>query len=188
MPKSTKIIIVKKYKESILDIFEILFIALAIFLLVYIFVGQLLEVTGDSMHPTLKNKEQIIAEKITTKFNPLKRGEIVIFEHPKENNRLLIKRVIGLPNEELTVYNGNVYINSNKLHEPYLPEGTITSGSVVIKENTPYKIPDYEYVLMGDNRTESSDSRAIGPIKLGDIVGRAMLVYFPISSIRGISN
>jgi len=174
--------------DYLLDFIEILIIGATIFLLVYLFVGQLLEVTGDSMEPALSDKEQVIAEKLSTRFKPLERGEIIIFKHPEQHSRLLIKRVVGLPGEKIKIMDGQVFINDKVLTEPYLKPGTTINGNKMIIEGSDYNINERSYILMGDNRDKSSDSRSLGAIREELIVGRAMLVYYPFNSVRLIEH
>lgn len=174
--------------DYLLDFIEILIIGATIFLLVYLFVGQLLEVTGESMTPTLSDKEQVIAEKLSTRFKPLERGEIVIFRHPEQHNRLLIKRIIALPNETIRIEDGHIFINNERLKEPYLQPEINTLGNKIVIEDKEYPVPASSYILMGDNRGKSSDSRSLGAIREELIVGRAMLVYYPFGNIRLIGH
>lgn len=174
------------YLKILVDFFEITIICSAVFALVYFFAGQLLRVTGDSMFPTLKDQEQLIAEKFSIKTEPLKRGEVVVFKHPKDPARLIVKRVIGMPGETLLIANGFVYINDKILNERYLASDTKTYGGTVLLENNKYLIPNDEYVLLGDNRGKSSDSRDINSIKKDTIIGRAWLVYYPFDKFRFI--
>lgn len=176
-----------KHKETFLDLLEIALVGTAVFFLVYIFIGQLLQVTGDSMHPTLKNQEQIIAEKLSIRFRPLERGEIVVFKHPTIKDRLLIKRVIALPDDTMFLSKGDIYVNGTLLKEHYLANGNYTLGKNEIREEEEYVVTK-GYVLMGDNRLESSDSREFGPIALENIVGRALIVYYPLENFRLIHN
>ena len=136
------------------------------------------------MFPTFKDKEQLVAEKLTLKYKKPERGEVVIFEHPTQKGELIIKRIIGMPGERLIIKNGSVYINDNILNEPYLAKGTVTEGNVLIKENNEFVIPDNNYVLMGDNRGKSTDSRYWGTININGMVGRGLFVYFPIKDFR----
>ena len=179
---------IREFFEILLDFLEITLIGVTVFILVYLFVGQLLEVTGNSMVPTLVDNEQLVAEKLTKKFKPLERKEIVIFRHPENNRRLFIKRIVGVPGDVIMISEGDVYINGSKLNEPYLLNMSSTTGNKNIEEGSSYKIPENFYVLMGDNRAESSDSRQFGPISSELIVGRAMLVYYPFSNIRIIKD
>lgn len=166
-----------------LDLLEISFIAVAVFILVYVFVGQPLEITGDSMHPTLYNKEQIVAEKISGRLADVERGDIVVFKHPDRPDVLIIKRVVGLPGEQFELVGGNVYINDKRLTEAYI-HGEETLGSESIHTNVNIIIPENEYVLLGDNRPASKDSRAWGTVNGDNIVGKAFFVFYPLNNIR----
>lgn len=174
----------RKILTTFFDFLEIAVISTTIFLIVYLFVGQLLEVTGDSMVPTFYDKEQVLAEKVSIKFKPLERGDIVIFRHPEINSRLLIKRVIAMPFENFKITNGKVFINGNILNEPYLGSQVQTYGGKYFNENVEYNIPRQTYVFLGDNREKSSDSRVFGPVREELIVGRAAVVYYPFRNFR----
>ncbi len=171
-------------KNTFIDLIELLLIGTTVFLLVYILVGQFLEVSGSSMHPYLLDKEQIIAEKLSIKFDPIKRGEVIIFWHPKTKSDLLIKRVVGLPGEIIKIQNGFVFINGKKLEEPYLAGNIVTKEGDILLEGQDYKIAADYYIVMGDNRAESTDSRYWGPIQKETIIGRALAVFYPIDNIR----
>ena len=173
-------------KRFILDSLELILIAVAIFAIVNIFLGELLLVTGSSMAPALKNNEQIIGEKISLNFSPLKRGEIIIFKHPNKNI-LIIKRIVGMPGETVKIEKGSIYINDKLLNEPYT-KGRPTKGGESVKEGVEYKIPDNHYLLLGDNRTESMDSREWGFLNKKGITSRALLVYYPLENFRLIRN
>lgn len=173
--------------DSVLDFTEILVISTTIFAVVYVFVGQLLEVSGNSMFPTYHDKEKMVAEKVSLKYNPIQRGEVVIFQHPNyQEKHLLIKRVIGLPGETLVLRNGLVYVNDEKLDEPYIESNVVTKQleNGLIKEGEEYEIPSDSYVLLGDNREQSTDSRYFGAVKRENIIGRPILVYYPLKSLR----
>jgi signal peptidase I len=171
----------------LLDFLEIFMISSFVFALVYIFIGQLMEVSGNSMYPTYLDKEKIIAEKVSLKFKEIYRGEVIIFQHPDiKEKHLLIKRVIALPGEIFKISGGSVYIDGKKLDEPYLESNILTNEIVngIIKEGVDYPLDDGSYILLGDNRSQSTDSRYFGSVSKEDIIGRALLVYFPINRIR----
>ena len=170
--------------KTILDLLEIALIFVVVFFVVYLFIGQLLEVTGDSMYPNFHDKDQILAERLSTKFVDIQRGEVIILKHPLEQNKLLIKRVIGLPGETIRLSDGLVYINGLPLDETYLAPNTQTQQEQAFQEGLEYKIPSDSYIVMGDNRTKSTDSREWGFLPKDLIVGRAVLVYFPLNRIR----
>jgi signal peptidase I len=167
-----------------LDFTEILIIATCVFFVIYFFIAQLLKVSGDSMLPTFEDGEQIIAEKVSIKVKPLTRGELIIFRHPQQKDILLIKRVIGLPNETIKISKGKVLINGIELSEPYLAENTVTQEEKVLLNGIDYKIPSNAYVVMGDNRSMSADSRTWGPVSKDDLVGRVVLIYYPLKNFR----
>ncbi len=170
-----------------LDFFEITIICTAVFAIVYFFVGQLLKVTGDSMFPTLKNNEQIVAEKLSIKWQDPKRGEIMVFKHPSEPSRLLIKRVIAVPGDILSLSQGKVFLNGEQLEEPYLQPNVVTKGGTIIEVGNKYSVPTGEYVFFGDNREQSSDSRFFNTIKKENIIGRAFAVYYPFNEVKLIN-
>ena len=169
--------------SSIIDVFEVMFIGVAVFAIVYLFVGQPLEITGSSMEPNLHNGEMIIAEKVSSKLSRFKRGDIVVFKQPENKQIFVIKRIIGLPGESLTLKREGIYTEGNLIDESFLTTGTLPfSGDEEV-----IKIPNDSYYLMGDNRGNSTDSRKWGPIAREDIVGKAVLVFNPFSKARFIN-
>ncbi len=171
-------------RNAVADVLEIFLIGITVFLLVYILVGQFLEVSGDSMHPYLKDKEQIIAEKLSIKFDPIQRNEVIIFWHPVSKSELLVKRVVALPGETIKIQNGFVYVNGQKLEETYLAPTVVTEGDEFLTEGKDYKVSEDYFIVMGDNRGESTDSRYWGPVHKDAVIGRALAVFYPTDSIR----
>jgi signal peptidase I len=167
--------------------FQVIFIFLIVFVILYFFLGQLYEVIGDSMYPNFYDKEQLIAEKLSAQFGNLERGDVVIFERPGNENKLLIKRIIGMPDEKILIQDGYVYINGEYLQEPYVQEDTLTEGMRIIESGFEYTIPTDSYMVMGDNREKSTDSREWGFVKSENIIGRAILVYYPLKNIRFVN-
>lgn len=153
--------------------------------LIFWFVGQPLEISGESMLPTFQDKEQILVEKMSIKNTPPKRGEVIIIRHPQNDLVFLIKRIIGLPGETIKLVNGLIFINGTQLLEnSYLAENIETIGRTTIKDNEEFQIPEDSYVVLGDNRGDSADSRTWGPINRNRIVGRPILVYYPWENFR----
>lgn len=167
-----------------MDFLEMMFIGTAVFFILYIFIAQPLLVTGNSMVPTFLDGEQILAEKISVKANGLTRGEIVVFKHPLNQDRLLIKRVIGLPNDIVLISNNKVIVNGTTLDEPYLSKNVKILGGRIIFEGVAFKVPADSYVVMGDNRNESSDSRDFGPVSKDLVVGKAFLIFYPLNHFK----
>lgn len=177
----------KLIKTIFADFIEILIIGIAVFALGWIFLAEPLEVTGESMEPTLHDKEQIIVEKLSMNFGELERGDIVVFNSPENPDILIIKRLIGLPGDTVMLEDGKVYLNGNMLEETYIRNGTETKGKTKLKEGVEAKIPNDTVFVLGDNRTNSTDSREFGPVKTEDVIGRAFMVYYPFDSFRKVS-
>jgi len=167
-----------------IDFVEILFISASIVLLTFLFLAQPLVVTGDSMEPTFKDKEQIIVEKVSVKHSDLQRGEIVVVKHPDNPKIFVIKRVIGLGGESFMIFNGKILIDGEQIDEKYLGSDVETSGSSYISEGEPLTVPESSFILLGDNRNNSSDSRLWGPVDKNSIVGRTFMVYYPLKNLR----
>ena len=123
-------------------------------------------ISGKSMNPTLQNGDRGLINKVTLKLRPIRRGEIVIF-HDHIDSGLVVKRVIGIPGDTITISFESVYLNGKLLSEPYLKPGTIT----IPRNYTRITLQPNEYFMMGDNRGGSLDSRNYGPIKYADILG-----------------
>lgn len=181
----------KKIVRFFLDLLETLAISLAIFLVVYIFFVQPHRVDGSSMYPNLKDGEYLLSDKISYRFNEPARGEVVIFHAPRAacytfSECDFIKRIIGLPGETVELREGVFYINDEPLAEPYLGEEVKTSANGINDALAPGKVivlAEDEYIVVGDNRGDSSDSRSWGPIKKSAIVGKAFFAYWPPEEI-----
>ncbi len=149
--------------------------AVIIAIIIHLFLAQATKVYGASMEPTLHTDDRVILEKITYRFRPPQRGDIVVVK-VSDRSQPLIKRIIGLPGETIAIRNGKVYINGQPLEEDYLTWPT--RGYL-----PPTRIPPMYYFVMGDNRNASNDSRNFGPISRDQIVGRAIFRYWPPSAI-----
>lgn len=170
-------------KEAIFGVFgEVLhtaLISLAIFFFVYILIVQPHRVKGESMVPNFADGELLLTEKVSYRFQDVKRGDVVVFAAPTARKVDFIKRIIGLPGDSVEIQNGSVFINGKELKEPYETQSTDGNLNTTVGEN--------HYFVLGDNRMASSDSRSFGTIEKGAIKGRAWLVYWPISKWRLIS-
>ncbi len=171
------------------DTIETIVIAAAIFVVVYLFLIQPHQIRGVSMDNTFHDREYILTDKISYRFSAPERGDIIVFQAPKNREQDYIKRIIGLPGEKVKIQNGNVYIynsknpNGIKLSEPYVGD-TATTGREFAKEGSPVALGETEYFVMGDNRPHSSDSRDWGPIQRDEVVGRAWIRYWPLNKIK----
>jgi signal peptidase I len=156
--------------------------ALTVALVVKTFLFQAFYIPSESMMPTLKPGDRVLVNKLSYRLHPIHRGDIVVFKRPPGEGgdpaiKDLIKRVIGLPGDTIETVNNQVWINGQPLNEPYLVAGTATTSLVK------HKIAPDEYFVMGDNRTNSKDSRFIGAIPRSLIVGRAFVRVWPLSAV-----
>lgn len=162
-----------KKKDNTIEYFVYAFlIVLVIFIRTFIVTP--VRVNGTSMYPTLKNGEIMLLNKITYRFNNIKRFDIVVINTQDDK---IIKRVIGLPGETLKFENNVLYINGQEVKETFLKEET---EDFDIRNLSYDKIPSDCYFVMGDNRDNSKDSRMIGCVKKKQITGKANLVIFPL--------
>jgi signal peptidase I len=158
--------------------------ALAIALLIKSFLFQAFYIPSDSMVPTLKTNDRVIVNKLSYKLHPVHRGDIIVFKSPPNVDpsvKDLVKRVIALPGETVEGRaNGRIYINGKVLTEKYLPKGTQPGPSFL-----PIKVPPDSYWVMGDNRSNSRDSRFFPEhfIRKKDIVGRVFLRIWPLNRL-----
>ena len=157
--------------------------AMAVFVIVYFFLVQPHQVYGNSMLPNFHNGDYILTDKISYRFRLPKRGDVVIFHSPTYPEREFIKRIIGLPGEKILLKEGKIFINGKRLSEPYLPPHTSTRPGLFLKEGKEVIVPLSEYFVLGDNRSNSSDSRDFGPIPRKAIIGKAWLRYWPFSRL-----
>lgn len=142
------------------------------------FLFQPFVIPSGSMLPTIQLGDRVIAEKLTYRFNHEPRsGDIVVFKNPQGQPPILIKRVIATGGQTVDLRDGAVYVNDKQLDEAY------TYGKQTLPLNPsisyPFTVPDDAVWVMGDNRTNSGDSREIGPIPQDAVQGRAMWTYWP---------
>jgi signal peptidase I len=173
--------------RSIIEWVVVIAGALVVALLIKAFLIQAFYIPSESMVPTLEVGDRVLVNKLSYKLHDVNRGDLVVFERPEgETNqdvKDLIKRVVGLPGEEIVIEDNVVFVDGEELPEDYLPVGTVTEqGSRTCERASPCVVPDDSVWVMGDNRQHSFDSRYFGPIKENTIVGRAFLRIWPLSS------
>lgn len=172
----------------ILDFIQSIVLALAVFVLLYLFVAQPNEVKGSSMVPNFVDKEFLLTEKLSYQFGTPKRGDVVIFKAPASEPCAAeeceyIKRIIGLPGDKVMVKDGQVFLNGELLNQTFLPQGVISDPGQYAQEGIEQTVPAGQYLCFGDNRQHSRDGREFGPIKKDLIVGKAFFKYWPLNSI-----
>ena len=182
----------------------------AIFILLVFFIVrgivQNFKIEGTSMEPSLHTGQYILVnklvyfhfdltapirllpgqesqpQKVIYPFHQPRRGDILVFEYPRDVSKDYIKRVIGLPGDTLEIRDGKVFVNDVPLSEPYLNGAATACPGSRVCGNGPFVIPEGKIFVMGDNRGNSSDSREWDALPLDRVVGQAWLIYYPVSS------
>lgn len=162
-----------------------LIVALAIALSINTFIFNITYVKGDSMNPSLKNKDRLIVKKygVVLNIEKYKRGDIVVFTSPaKGDSRLFIKRVIGLPGDKINIMEGRLYIDDKLIEETYIDEGAFTESLIYGDD---YLVSSDELFVVGDNRKPraSNDSRLFSGVTFKDIKGKVVYRIFPFKRI-----
>jgi signal peptidase I len=158
------------WKRFVLDILETLILAVVLYFGINA-VSARVRVDGFSMRPTLQDGEYILVNKLAYKTGEPQRGDIVVFVFPVNPQEDLIKRVIGLPGETVSIHNGVVSVNSVPLTEPYIASPPAY--------NDEWIVPDGQLFVLGDNRNDSRDSHQWGFLPIENVIGRAVLIYWP---------
>jgi len=172
------------WSES-LKLLRDIFLIIAVFILLGVFVAQPVVVEGTSMLPQLHDGERLLVNKLvyykfqSVSWGHIERGDIIVFWYPKDPEKSYVKRVIGLPGELVEVRDGVILINNQELNEPYL--GSEYNQSLPTYE--PKKVDEHYYFVMGDNRDNSSDSRLWGLVPEKYIYGKAFFRYWNPSNI-----
>ena len=157
----------------LVDILETLLLSVVLFFLINA-VSARIKIDGSSMEPNLHHGEFVIVSKINYRFGEPERGDVVVFDFPRNITQEYIKRIIGMPGEQIRVGDGKVYINGMLRTEPYLNIEPKYEGEWVVPENNLF--------VLGDNRNNSSDSHTWGIVPMDNVIGEALLIYWPPSS------
>src|SRR5438477_1928765 len=135
-----------------------LLIAIGLALVIIVFLYQPVKVEGTSMAPLLSDQERIFINKFVYRFEPIQRGDVVVFWYPLDRSKSFIKRIIALPDEVVQIRSGVVYVDGQALAEPYVPPQYED-----LSDYGPVRVPRDSYFVMGDHRISSNDSRVFGP-------------------------
>jgi signal peptidase I len=158
-------------------------IALGLAIVVMIFLYQPVKVEGTSMYPLLSDQERIFINKFVYRFEPIERGDVVVFWYPLDRSKSFIKRVVGLPGETIEIRSGHVYIDGQDLADQYVPPGYLDGSN-----SAPRRIPADSYFVMGDHRDSSNDSRVFGPVSRQFIYGKAVFAYWPVDHFGSLTS
>ena len=166
------------------ELARIIIIAFVLMIAFRVFIAEPFVVSGSSMVPNFHNKEYLVVDKISYRFNEPARGDVIVFKYPKDTSQYFIKRIIGLPGEKVQIDDGKVKIFNSEhpdgsvITEPYLSSNDSTFGKDDI-----VTLGSGEYFVLGDNRLASSDSRVWGILPENNIVGHAWFRAFPLSEL-----
>lgn len=174
MTGGNELYIIRIMIKRLAGLWEVLRVLIVVFLMAFVvqrYVAQPFQVEGRSMEPSYHSGQLILIEKVSYRLHQPKRGDVVVFRYPNSPATDYIKRVIGLPGEKITITNGLVFVDGIQLGENYLSAGTQTflAGSRSSYEIT---LGNDQYFMLGDNRTQSSDSRDWGPLDKKYMIGR----------------
>lgn len=167
------------WRQMLLDIFQTVAISIILFLGINLVTARI-RIESVSMEDTLHPGNAVLVNRLAYQFDLPERGDIIVFDPPFISPEPYIKRVIGLPGDEIVLRDGFVFVNGNQLQEPYLKERTTVRGT--------WKVPADGIFVMGDNRNNSSDSRNWGPVPIENIIGRALFVYWPLDEMGSLTN
>jgi signal peptidase I len=157
-------------------------VAVLLAFLVRAFVFQTFWIPSASMTPTLGVYDRVLVQKAFYSWRDVREGDIVVFSHPPLDNCPgpqgdLVKRVIALPGQTIYSSGSSIYINGRLLAEPYLPQPD-PLGPPIASSQHPYRVPPGEFYVLGDNRSDSCDSRYWGPVKGSTIIGKVILIWW----------
>ncbi|MFD1067597.1 signal peptidase I [Oceanobacillus locisalsi] len=173
----------KKKKNEWLDWIKALLLAFGFVFLVRMFLFAPIVVEGPSMLPTLHDRDQMIVNKINYTIGEPDRFDIVVFHAPEQND--FIKRVVGLPGEHVAVRDDVLYIDGEPVEQPFLSDQVFTNDfELEDLEEGHEVVPEDSVFVLGDNRSNSTDSRIIGVVPMDEVVGEASLVYWPLNRIH----
>jgi len=178
--------------RTVLEYAVLAVVAVSVALLIQAFLVKPYRIPSESMQDTLLIVDRVLVDRISWRFTEPERGDVVVF-HPPFDGPVLIKRIVGLPGDKLSLSEGAVYVNGKRLDEPYVrrldgepvPSEPFDNGLPWALQR-PYTVPPGSYFVMGDNRIDSGDSREFGPVARDQLVGRAFARYWPPGRIGGI--
>jgi len=173
------------------EVTETFVLSFVIIMILYGCVASIEVVSGASMEPSFHTNERIFVDKLTPRIDSYRRGDVVVLIPPGDKDIHYIKRVIGLPGEFVKIYNCKVYVvvagDKYQIEEGYISDNVCTSGGTEVQDGRSLKIPENQYLVLGDNRPFSIDSRYIGLVRKDRILGRVAYRLWPIGKMGFIN-
>lgn len=175
-------------QSFIIEMLETFLTSLVVLMVIYWTIALPEVVQGASMEPTFYSGERILVEKVTKHFGDFERGDVVVLHPPGDDDVDYVKRVVGVSGDVVKILDCNVYISRDgekfKLEEPYLFDGTCTTEGPQLKEGRSLKLEDGQYLVFGDNRPRSADSRVFGVVTSDRILGKVALRFWPLDKFK----
>lgn len=165
-------------KSQLREYVESFVVAIVLATFIILFVAQSFRVEGESMLPSLHDGERLLVDKVTYRFRSPQRGEIIVFPFPADPKRKFIKRVIGVSGDTIEIKNRMLHVNGEPIAENYI-------RGPMYQQFGPITVPEGTVFVLGDNRNVSEDSRfrVVGAIAEKDVVGRALIIYWPLGEL-----
>ncbi len=171
--------------RTVLSVVVTIALIIALVFCLRTFVFQAYTIPSGSMEDTIVPDDMVFSEKVSYYFDSPSQGDIVTFDDPLDPSRVLIKRVIAVGGQTVDIHDGNVYVDGVKLEESYTegkPTEVFTKTAFDI--SYPYVVPEGRLWVMGDNRTNSEDSRYFGSINASTVTGKAVIIYWPLDHLK----
>jgi len=185
--------------KRVLEYAVIVLVAVLVALAVQAWLVKPYRIPSESMLDTLRPGDRVLVNRAVYHLREPHRGDVVVFRYPHDPSVVFIKRIVGVPGDVLEVRDGRLYVNGRRPGEPYVHRTSgradPTVAQAAIAGSTlhdpwslaePYRVPDGEYFVMGDNRTDSDDSRDWGTVPRTAIVGEGLATYWPFSRVRAL--
>lgn len=179
--------LMRQFFASVLEILEIALVAIAAVFIIRSFLIQPFLVSGSSMIPNFSDGDYLLIDELTYHFRAPKRGEVSVFKSPIDASTYFIKRIIGLPGETIKIKEGNITVFDDKHPEGSLLNESYLSKSVFTKGDEEFKLKGDEYLMLGDNRSFSFDSRSWGPLKANAVVGLVRFRLWPLNELHAFA-
>ena len=180
-------------RRRLIDYGIVAVVSIALALLVQAFLIKPYRIPSESMASTLRPGDRVLVNRVIYRLRQPHRGDVMVFRYPEDRNVVFIKRIVGVPGDTLQVHEGRLWVNGRLADEPYVHRTTgrldPTSASGPVAGSTmrepwslarPYTVPPDSYFVMGDNRTDSDDSRFWGTVPRADIIGEGFVIYWPL--------
>jgi signal peptidase I len=186
----------RKPRSTLLEYAVIALVAIGLALVIQAFLVKPYRIPTPSMVDTLEVGDRVLVNRVVYHLRDVDRRDIVVFRYPRNRDVVFIKRVVGLPGDRLLAKDGKLYVNGVAQDEPYVhktngvtdptnPAGAVAGTTMASPWSLvdEYTVPEGTYFMMGDNRTDSDDSRVWGPVPEDDLIGEAFFIYWPLDRL-----